>query len=215
MCTRKVRPSWRSRPAGCCWAINVTTWFFRSRFHPSYSADEWNAIVHSHRYKISFLFFLFRPWPLVCSFCILVSPLHIFSNFLCPVSWDPPLRPHSYLLMPSILGSSSTPSLYLLWGLPTGLSPPNVLYGIFLGIRLLSMRSVCPAYCNLFNLSPPNIHGLSYSMCSLLLGYILFSICHFLFLLVAIFVWIFFSQIIRLCQSWALSLHFTFVPPFC
>jgi len=21
VCTRKVRPSWRSRPAGCCWAI--------------------------------------------------------------------------------------------------------------------------------------------------------------------------------------------------
>jgi len=108
---------------------------------------------------------------------------------------SPPLSLHCIsffqFLMPSILRFSSTSSLYLRLGLPTGLSPANIWYSVFLVMRLLSMRSVCPAYCNRFNLSPPDMHGLSCNLCNLLL---LFFICRFL-LLVAIFVSIFFNQI--------------------
>jgi len=114
--------------------------------------------------------------------------------------------------MPSILGFSSTSSLYLRLGLPTGLSPPNVLYSIFLGMRLLSMRSVCPAYCSRFNLSPADMHGLSYNLCSLLLGYILFFICRFL-LLVAIFVSVFFRSDQSIMSILAAFMAFYFCSP--
>jgi hypothetical protein len=92
-------------------------------------------------------------WPLTCSFSTLVFTLLTVSSFLCPVSWDPPLSHHSIFFEVCL----------------TGISPPNVLYSIFLFMRFPSVHSLRPAYCNRLRLTPTDIHGLSRNLCCSLL----------------------------------------------